>query len=72
MPDAAGNIKGIALSGRAGETLDKIKRRAMLEEISAIGQELERRCGECNKPATDTINGMDVCEGCWERGMGLD
>lgn len=25
MPDAAGNIKGIALSGKAGETLERIK-----------------------------------------------
>lgn len=24
MPDAAGNIKGISLSGRAGDTLDRI------------------------------------------------
>lgn len=28
MPDAAGNIKGIALSGKAGETLERIKREA--------------------------------------------
>jgi hypothetical protein len=26
MPDAGGKIKGIALSGKAGETLERIKR----------------------------------------------
>ncbi len=39
MPDAGGNIKGIALSGKAGEVLDKIKRQELLDQISAIGQE---------------------------------
>ena len=41
MPDAAGKIKGIALTGKAGETLDRIKREALLAEISAIGQEIQ-------------------------------
>jgi hypothetical protein len=38
MPDAAGNIKGITLSGKAGETLERIKRREALDEISRLGQ----------------------------------
>jgi hypothetical protein len=27
MPDAAGNIKGISLGGKAGETLDRISKK---------------------------------------------
>lgn len=44
MPDAAGNIKGISLSGKAGAILDKIKRQEMLDEISRLGQEQKCSC----------------------------
>jgi hypothetical protein len=38
MPDSAGNFKGITLSGKVGETLEKIRRREALYTISAMGQ----------------------------------
>ena len=49
MPDAAGNIKGIVLSGKAGEVLERIKRQEALDEISAIGQEQKCEC-KCHDP----------------------
>ena len=59
MPDGAGNIKGIALSGKAGETLERI--------LSAEGETLERRlkdwgndCGQ--RP--ETCKWGDACADC--------
>lgn len=33
MPDAAGNIKGIALGGKAGETLERIRQRERIKRL---------------------------------------
>jgi hypothetical protein len=52
MPDAAGNIKGIVLSGKAGETLEKIKQE----------KAFKREC-ECLCHKSDWIG----TPGCWCR-----
>jgi hypothetical protein len=121
MPDAGGNIKGIALTGKAGETLERIKQAAQYcpdrpecQTCPAADEDdvcLCRHCGDTGlvtsrshedycisfeseacehcangraqmfvKPCEDCgnaeaecdINGMDLCEDCWERGMNLD
>lgn len=60
MPDASGNIKGIALGGKAGETLERIKRQELLDEISAIGQEQEPGC---SFPKCECEGHQDDCPG---------
>jgi hypothetical protein len=60
VPDAGGNIKGISLSGKAGEVLDRIKRQALLDEISAIGQE-QKMVGRCIGCLS---NDWPTCKGC--------
>lgn len=92
MPDAAGNIRGIATTGKAGETIERIfgKKRYDCETCGDTGSvrvhswedygvsfECEScpdcMCEECaERPHTHDINGMKVCEDCWERGMGID
>ena len=63
MPDAAGNIKGIALSGKAGEVLDRIKQSE---------RRSQRQCEWCEEPATHEIAGMYACQDCWEKAYNLD
>jgi hypothetical protein len=77
MPDAGGNIKGISLSGKAGEVLDRIKRQELLDEISAIGQEQlpddVESCEWCpGIAATHEISGCPACIDCWEKAYNLD
>jgi hypothetical protein len=39
VPDAAGNIKGIALTGKAGEVLEKIKRKCSYPQCACEGHQ---------------------------------
>lgn len=55
MPDDGGNIKGIALTGKAGETLERIKRKEKLEAITAMGQ------GICAFPKCGCYGHQDDC-----------
>lgn len=60
MPDAAGNIKGIALTGKAGDTLERI--------FTTI-----KECDWCpGIEATHEISGCPACTDCWEKAYGLD
>jgi hypothetical protein len=46
MPDAAGNIRGIALSGKAGEILEKIKAQESLREKNEVSSGNNRHDGD--------------------------
>lgn len=66
MPDAAGNIRGIATTGKAGEKIEEI-----------FGPKLEaapeRECEWCpGVEATHEICGAHACIDCWEKAYGLD
>lgn len=81
MPDAGGNIKGIAITGKAGETVARIfgsRDCGQIPETCKWGD----ACADCRPPdmcgwhpdveATRTVCGEHMCEDCFEKAMGLD
>lgn len=81
MPDAAGNIKGIATTGKAGETIERIfgsrtrKECGQNPKTCKFGDhcaDCRLYCDWCPNEATHEVSGSPACEDCWEKAYGLD
>lgn len=87
MPDAGGNIKGIALGGKAGEILERVfgPRTYTQEQSEFIREAVANRkplgveplpfkeCDWCpGVEATHDISGCPACNNCWEKAYNLD